>query len=46
VEFRLAGGISHSELRQTIGDLHPLMTAWRFLQPLLMGQVRTSTYYR
>jgi cyclopropane-fatty-acyl-phospholipid synthase len=30
------------ELRQTMGDLHPLMTVWRFLQPLLMGQVRTN----
>ena len=30
------------ELRTTMGDLHPLMTAWRFLQPLLMGQVRTN----
>jgi cyclopropane-fatty-acyl-phospholipid synthase len=30
------------ELRQTLGDLHPLMTAWRFLQPLLFGQVRTN----
>jgi cyclopropane-fatty-acyl-phospholipid synthase len=25
-----------------MGDLHPLMTAWRFLQPLLFGQVRTN----
>jgi cyclopropane-fatty-acyl-phospholipid synthase len=30
------------ELRQTMGDLYPLMTAWRFLQPLLLGQVRTN----
>jgi len=30
------------ELRQTMGDLHPLMTVWRFLQPLLLGQVRTN----
>ncbi len=30
------------ELRQSIGDLHPLMTAWRFLQPLLFGQVCTN----
>lgn len=30
------------ELRPSIGDLHPLMTAWRFLQPLLFGQVRTN----
>jgi cyclopropane-fatty-acyl-phospholipid synthase len=30
------------ELRQSMGDMHPLMTAWRFLQPLLLGQVRTN----
>ena len=30
------------ELRQSMGDRHPLMSAWRFLQPLLMGQVRTN----
>ena len=30
------------ELRGSMGDLHPLMTAWRFLQPLLLGQVRTN----
>jgi cyclopropane-fatty-acyl-phospholipid synthase len=30
------------ELRQSMGDVHPLMTAWRFLQPLLLGQVRTN----
>ena len=30
------------ELRQSMGDLHPLLTAWRFLQPWLMGQVRTN----
>jgi cyclopropane-fatty-acyl-phospholipid synthase len=30
------------ELRQTLGDMQPLMTAWRFLQPLLLGQVRTN----
>jgi cyclopropane-fatty-acyl-phospholipid synthase len=30
------------ELRQTMGDLHPIMTVWRFLQPLLMGQVWTN----
>ena len=30
------------ELRQTLGDRHPLTTAWRFLQPLLFGQVRTN----
>jgi cyclopropane-fatty-acyl-phospholipid synthase len=29
-------------LRQSMGDLHPLMTAWRFLQPLLFGQERTN----
>ena len=30
------------ELRQSMGDRHPLITAWRFLQPLLLGQVRTN----
>ena len=30
------------ELRGSMGDLHPLMAAWRFLQPLLLGQVRTN----
>jgi len=30
------------ELRQSMGDRHPLVTAWRFLQPLLFGQVRTN----
>jgi cyclopropane-fatty-acyl-phospholipid synthase len=25
-----------------MGDLHPLMTAWRFLQPLLFGQLWTN----
>jgi cyclopropane-fatty-acyl-phospholipid synthase len=30
------------ELRQSMGDRHPLVTAWRFLQPLLHGQVRTN----
>jgi len=24
-----------------MGDLHPLMTAWRFLQPLLFGEHAT-----
>jgi cyclopropane-fatty-acyl-phospholipid synthase len=30
------------ELRQSMGDRHPLITAWRFVQPLLFGQVRTN----
>ena len=30
------------ELRQSLGDRHPLTTVWRFLQPLLFGQVRTN----
>jgi cyclopropane-fatty-acyl-phospholipid synthase len=30
------------ELRETLGDTHLVMTAWRFLQPLLFGQVRTN----
>ncbi len=29
-------------LRHAMSDRHPLMTAWRFLQPLLFGQVRTN----
>ena len=30
------------ELRRSMGDLHLLTAAWRFLQPLLFGQVRTN----
>ena len=30
------------ELRQSMGDRHPLISVWRFLQPLLFGQVRTN----
>jgi cyclopropane-fatty-acyl-phospholipid synthase len=30
------------ELRSSMKDLHLLTTAWRFLQPLLFGQVRTN----
>ena len=29
-------------LRKYLKDLHPLTTIWRFLQPLLFGQVRTN----
>ncbi len=29
-------------LREQMKDLHPLAYAWRFLQPLLFGQVRTN----
>ena len=29
-------------LREEMKDLHPLAYAWRFLQPLLFGQVRTN----
>src|SRR5689334_22745566 len=29
-------------LRHGMSDLHPLVTAWRFVQPLLFGQVRTN----
>ena len=29
-------------LRQTLGDFHLATTVWRFLQPLLMGQVKTN----
>jgi cyclopropane-fatty-acyl-phospholipid synthase len=30
------------ELKDTLKDWHPLLTAWRFLEPLLLGQVRTD----
>lgn len=30
------------ELRNSMQDLHPLTTLWRFVQPLLFGQVRTN----
>jgi cyclopropane-fatty-acyl-phospholipid synthase len=30
------------ELRKSMGDLHPLASAWRFLHPLLFGQVATN----
>jgi cyclopropane-fatty-acyl-phospholipid synthase len=30
------------ELRNSMSDSHPLVAAWRFLQPLVMGQVRTN----
>jgi len=30
------------ELRNSLGDLHPLTTLWRFLQPALFGQIRTN----
>jgi len=30
------------ELRKSMRDLHPLMMIWRFMQPLLFGQVRTN----
>jgi len=30
------------ELRTSMGDLHPLASAWRFVQPLLFGQVHTN----
>lgn len=29
-------------LRQSMGDVHLLATAWRFVQPLLLGQTRTN----
>ncbi len=29
-------------LRQTMGDFHLVTTIWRFLQPVLMGQVKTN----
>ena len=30
------------EIRGSMGDRHYALTAWRFLQPLLFGQVRTN----
>ncbi len=30
------------ELRRSFGDFHPMVSAWRFLQPMLTGQVRTN----
>ncbi|MBV8406595.1 MAG: class I SAM-dependent methyltransferase, partial [Alphaproteobacteria bacterium] len=30
------------EIRRSMGDHHYLVAAWRFLQPLLFGQVRTN----
>ncbi len=30
------------ELRRSMRDFHPVVSAWRFLQPLLTGQVRTN----
>jgi len=30
------------ELRGTLSDAHPLTTIWRFLQPLVLGQVSTN----
>jgi cyclopropane-fatty-acyl-phospholipid synthase len=30
------------ELRKSMGDFHPLLSAWRFLQPSFLGQVRTN----
>ena len=30
------------DLRRTFNDFHPVVSAWRFLQPLLTGQVRTN----
>ena len=30
------------ELRASLDDRHPLVTAWRFIEPLLFGQVYTN----
>jgi cyclopropane-fatty-acyl-phospholipid synthase len=30
------------QLRDHLSDIHPLATAWRFIQPLLTGQARTN----
>jgi cyclopropane-fatty-acyl-phospholipid synthase len=29
-------------LREALSDFHPFVTAWRFVQPLVLGQVRTN----
>lgn len=34
--------IAPFELRQSLSDVHPLVTAWRFVEPLLFGQTRTN----
>jgi cyclopropane-fatty-acyl-phospholipid synthase len=34
--------LSPFELRGSMKDIHPLTTIWRFLQPLLFGQVHTN----
>ena len=35
--------LSAFALRESMKDRHPITTAWRFLQPLLFGQVHTNT---
>src|SRR6266571_4408221 len=30
------------ELRGSMKDFHPLVTAWRFIQPMVLGQIRTN----
>jgi len=32
------------DLRQSLDDAHPLVAAWRFLEPLLFGQVYTNKW--
>ncbi len=34
--------ISPFALRASLGDHHPIVTAWRFIQPLIFGQVFTN----
>ena len=34
--------LSAFELRNSMKDVHPITTIWRFLQPLLFGQVHTN----
>jgi cyclopropane-fatty-acyl-phospholipid synthase len=34
--------LSAFELRTSMRDVHPITTVWRFLQPLLFGQVHTN----
>ena len=34
--------ISPFALRASLDDRHPIVTAWRFIQPMLFGQVHTN----
>lgn len=42
-DFDIEGDmLSLFQLRASMEDVHPLTTAWRFVQPLLIGQVQTN----